>query len=201
MKELIDKHLEKYFDVEIEVLPISVIDMDEQLVHLQQEYEILATTGIVKPKIDAVYIPMEHFFNGDAEKVLDYLVEESESYDDSELTLEKAKQICVEYVTQSFTFLNPQKLIDPLWKFSSSLIKNEENYSQVINLLMHLAGMFERSLRQDTLVAPQEELELTERTETFKQLEQSLNLLSRTFQIEMPKDEVYYLQQLLAYQE
>ena len=53
MKELIDKHLEKYFDVEIEVLPISVIDMDEQLVHLQQEYEILATTGIVKPKIDA----------------------------------------------------------------------------------------------------------------------------------------------------
>lgn len=30
MKELIDKHLEKYFDVEIEVLPISVIDMDEQ---------------------------------------------------------------------------------------------------------------------------------------------------------------------------
>ena len=66
---------------------------------------------------------------------------------------------------------------------------------------MHLAGMFERSLRQDTLVAPQEELELTERTETFKQLEQSLNLLSRTFQIEMPKDEVYYLQQLLAYQE
>ena len=201
MKELIDKHLEKYFDVEIEVLPISVIDMDEQLVHLQQEYEILATTGIVKPKIDAVYIPMEHFFNGDAEKVLDYLVEESESYDDSELTLEKAKQICVEYMTQSFTFLNPQKLIDPLWKFSSSLIKNEENYSQVINLLMHLAGMFERSLRQDTLVAPQEELELTERTETFKQLEQSLNLLSRTFQIEMPKDEVYYLQQLLAYQE
>ena len=201
MKEIIDKHLEKYFDVEIEVLPISVIEMDEQLANLQQEYEILATTGIVKPKIDAVYIPMEHFFNGDAEKVLDYLVEEAESYDDSELTLEKAKQICVEYMTQSFTFLNPQKLIDPLWKFSSSLIKNEENYSQVINLLMHLAGMFERSLRQDTLVAPQEELELTERTETFKQLEQSLNLLSRTFQIEMPKDEVYYLQQLLAYQE
>lgn len=201
MKELIDKHLEKYFDVEIEVLPISVIEMDEQLVNLQQEYEILATTGIVKPKIDAVYIPMENFFNGDAEKVLDYLVEESESYDDSELTLEKAKQICVEYMTQSFTFLNPQKLIEPLWKFSSSLLKNEENYSQAINLLMHLAGMFERSLRQDTLIAPQEELETTEQTETFKQLEQSLNLLSGTFQIEMPKDEVYYLQQLLAYQE
>lgn len=109
-------------------------------VHLQQEYEILATTGIVKPKIDAVYIPMEHFFNGDAEKVLDYLVEESESYDDSELTLEKASRFA-EYMTQSFTFLNPQKLIDPLWKFSSSLIKNEENYSQVINLLMHLAGI------------------------------------------------------------
>ena len=201
MKELIDKHLEKYFDVEIEVLPISVIEMDEQLANLQQEYEILATTGIVKPKIDAVYIPMEHFFNGDAEKVLDYLVEESESYDDSELTLEKAKQICVEYMTQSFTFLNPQKLIEPLWKFSSSLLKNEENYSQAINLLMHIAGMFERSLRQDTLIAPQEELETTEQTETFKQLEQSLNLLSGTFQIEMPKDEVYYLQQLLAYQE
>ncbi|MFY9903215.1 MAG: sigma 54-interacting transcriptional regulator [Trichococcus sp.] len=201
MKELIDKHLEKYFDVEIEVLPISVIEMDEQLVNLQQEYEILATTGIVKPKIDAVYIPMEHFFNGDAEKVLDYLVEESESYDESELTLEKAKQICVEYMTQSFTFLNPKKLIEPLWKFSLSLLKNEENYSQAINLLMHIAGMFERSLRQDTLIAPQEELETTEQTETFKQLDQALNLLSGTFQIEMPKDEVYYLQQLLAYQE
>ncbi|PTQ84513.1 transcriptional regulatory protein LevR [Trichococcus patagoniensis] len=201
MKELIDRHLEKYFDVEIEVLPISVIEMDEQLANLQQEYEILATTGIVKPKIDAVYIPMEHFFNGDAEKVLDYLVEESESYDDGELTLEKAKQVCVEYMTESFTFLNPQKLIEPLWKFSRSLLKNEENYSQVINLLMHIAGMFERSLRQDTLIAPREELEMAEQTETFKQLEQSLNLMSRTFQIEMPKDEVYYLQQLLAYQE
>ena len=97
MKEMLDKHLEKYFDVDIEVLPISVIDMDKQLVTLQQKYEILATTGIVKPKIDAVYIPMEHFFNGDAEKVLDYLVEESESYDENELTSEKAKQICLEY--------------------------------------------------------------------------------------------------------
>ncbi|CZQ81062.1 sigma 54-interacting transcriptional regulator [Trichococcus ilyis] len=201
MKEIIDKHLEKYFDAEIEVLPISVIDMDEQLAILQQEYEILATTGIVRPKIDAVYIPMEQFFTGDAEKVLDYVVDEAESYDDSELTLEKAKQICVEYMTESFTFLNPQKLIEPLWKFSRSLLKNEENYSQAINLLMHIAGMFERALRQDTLIAPQEELETTEQTETFKQLEQSLNLLSHTFQIEMPKDEVYYLQQALAYQE
>lgn len=201
MKEIIDKHLEKYFDVEIEVLPISVIDMDEQLGKLQQEYEILATTGIVRPKIDSVYIPMEQFFSGDAEKVLDYLVEESESYDDSELTLEKAKQTCVEYMMESFTFLNPQKLIEPLWKYSQSLLENNENYSQTINLLMHLAGMFERSLRRDTLVAPQEELEMTEQTEAFKRLEQSLHQLSGTFQIEMPKDEVYYLQQLLAYQE
>lgn len=201
MKELIDKHLEKYFDAEIAVLPISVIDMDEQLANLQQEYEILATTGIVKPKIDAVYIPMEQFFSGDAEKVLDYLVEESETYDDSELTLEKAKQVCLEYMTESFTFLNPQKLIEPLWKYSQSLIKNKENFSQMINLLMHLAGMFERTLRNDTLIAPLEDLEMSEQTETFKQLEQSLSSLSRTFQIEMPKDEVYYLQQLLVYQD
>ena len=201
MKEMLDKHLEKYFDVDIEVLPISVIDMDKQLVTLQQKYEILATTGIVKPKIDAVYIPMEHFFNGDAEKVLDYLVEESESYDENELTSEKAKQICLEYMGESFTFLNPQKLIEPLWKFSSSLLDNKENYSQLINILMHLAGMFERALRQDTLIAPQEELKLTEQTERFQQLEQALNILSGTFQIEMPKDEIYYLEQLLAYQE
>ena len=200
MKEMLDKHLEKYFDVDIEVLPISVIDMDKQLVTLQQKYEILATTGIVKPKIDAVYIPMEHFFNGDAEKVLDYLVEESESYDENELTSEKAKQICLEYMGESFTFLNPQKLIEPLWKFSSSLLDNKENYSQLINILMHLAGMFERALRQDTLIAPQEELKLTEQTERFQQLEQALNILSGTFQIEMPKDEIYYLEQLLAYQ-
>jgi transcriptional regulatory protein LevR len=66
---------------------------------------------------------------------------------------------------------------------------------------MHLAGMFERALRQDTLIAPQEELKLTEQTERFQQLEQALNILSGTFQIEMPQDEIYYLEQLLAYQE
>ena len=66
---------------------------------------------------------------------------------------------------------------------------------------MHLAGMVKRAWRQDTLIAPQEELKLTEQTERFQQLEQALNILSGTFQIEMPKDEIYYLEQLLAYQE
>lgn len=187
----------------IKVFSISVVNLHEQLSKIQQAYQIVAVTGIIDPEIDTLYIPLEDFFNGQAEERLEQIRQETAilNREEIELTEEMARKVCFDYMGENFTFINPDKMLDPLWFFATEVAENylsdSHNYSFYINLVMHMAGAIERTLRQDPLTLADENLAECIYEPQYKKIITSLRLLEETFHITFPRSERYFVVQLV----
>ncbi|MDA9471139.1 sigma-54-dependent transcriptional regulator [Enterococcus sp. 5H] len=201
MKEMIESSVPIQLGLELEVLPLSIIDMKDRLTEIQNDYHVIAATGITDPKIAVPFIPMETFFAGESESTIEQLLQDNENHiETEEMDENTAKKICIDYMEQSFTFINPKKVIDPLWEFTD-IIKTkldlQISYSFYVNLVMHLAGVLERILRDDVLSVPQQDLADIEADPSYEVVMKANQFLEQTFNLMLPKEEVYYIIQLI----
>ena len=190
MKELIDRYLFSHLESDIQVFPISVVNMNQEIKKIQQEYHILATTGIKDPKIEAPFISMDVLFSKEGTKVLEQVINEDYEGAKSELSLEKAKELCYDYLKDSFTFINPDKLLEPLWEFVELICHLEDlaaSETFYINLCLHTAGAIEREFRKDTLTAENKELRLMKENKMYERLQPAFELLKNTLQLTFQK--------------
>ena len=207
IKEIIDTSLEKRKNNAIQVVTLSVLDVKEKMSMMQEKFDILATTGIIDPKIQAPFIPLERFIDHDVDHILDQLLleDELEEITDVSIDEEQARTICVNYMEESFTFINPTKLIDPLWQFAMVITEkfsiDTSRYAFQINLTMHLAGMVERILLGELLSVESESLQEMKRNPAYLIVEAAARELESKVHLSIPPAEEYYLMQSITNQQ
>ncbi|KAF1297127.1 transcription antiterminator BglG [Enterococcus sp. JM4C] len=210
IKEIIDEALVKRQNESIVVVPLSVLEVKEKMATIQESYDIIATTGIIDPKIQAPFIPLERFIDHDVDHILDHLLLEDELEEltemiDVSVNEEQAQTICVNYMVESFTFINPTKLIHPLWQFTMNIAEkiglDSPRYAFQINLTMHLAGMMERILLGDVLTVEEEDLEVMRGQAIYQTVQQAVTKLEEQVRLSIPSAEVYYLMQSITNQQ
>jgi transcriptional regulatory protein LevR/transcriptional regulator with AAA-type ATPase domain len=207
IKEIIDTSLEKRKNNAIQVVTLSVLDVKEKMSMIQEKFDILATTGIIDPKIQAPFIPLERFIDHDVDHILDQLLleDELEEITDVSIDEEQARTICVNYMEESFTFINPTKLIDPLWQFAMVITEkfsiDTARYAFQINLTMHLAGMVERILLGELLSVESESLQEMKRNPAYLIVEAAARELESKVHLSIPPAEEYYLMQSITNQQ
>ncbi|MCA9767154.1 MAG: PRD domain-containing protein, partial [Carnobacterium sp.] len=111
IKKRVEELLTDYIDEEIEVISISLLDMESTVKKIAKDYQILATAGVSKPAIQVPHLTLEELFQSFGKERIKQVVLESQG---SELDLIESidtKELCEEYLGMYFTFLNPQKLI------------------------------------------------------------------------------------------
>lgn len=201
MKELIETALPAPLDLELTVLPISVVEVEQKLIEIQSKYRLIAVTGVLDPKIDVPFISLETFISGDILMIVEGLLNSS---DDTvhlpKLNIDTAKQICIDYMKQSFTFINPAKMIEPLWTYALNLQKEyfiSLNENTIIALVMHVAGVIERILRQDILTAEKKELSLLLSSDIYVAVQKANQELENILCLKIPIQESYYIVQFL----
>ncbi|MDR1567100.1 MAG: sigma 54-interacting transcriptional regulator [Streptococcaceae bacterium] len=203
LKEIIEAPLKQKNLEHIEVLPISITDMKKKLARLSGEYKILATTGIVNPKINAPYIPMESFINQPAEQVISMLLLDDDDLANQEaivLSYESARELCLKFIEDSFFYINPKKIIDPVWHLAERLIDNNNqasNYASIINFVMHMSGAIERSVLNQPLTLEPEVLASYLKINDTAFLNRALDDLEAQLKIVVTPSERYYIYQLL----
>lgn len=201
MKELIETALPAPLDLELKVVPISVVEVRQKLVEIQNEYRVIAVTGVCDPKIGVPFISLEAFISGDIVMTIERLLDtNNDLIHVPELSIDTAQQICLDYMEQSFTFINPTKMIEPLWMYALTLQKehfSSLNETTMIHLVMHVAGVIERILRQDTLTVEKKELSLLIASEVYPVIQQANQELERVLCLKIPVQESYYIAQLL----
>lgn len=196
MKELIDKYLLTHLEEKIHVFPISVVEMHEKIKKIQEDYHIIATTGIKDPRIDVPFISMDILFSSEGTQVLEKVIFDDFEEVTSELSVEKAQTLCYDFLKDSFTFINPDKLMLPLWEFVEkvcqlSQLPNNETF--FINLCLHTAGAIERELRSDTLSTEPTELMQMKNNQIYLTIEPAFDLLKDILQIEFSDSEKFFI--------
>lgn len=201
MKDMIEEHLLSQMVSDVEVLPISVVNMQEQIQKIREKYRVIAVTGIVDPKIEAPFISIETFFLGETKKLIEQLlIENKTAVKQMEINEEAAKKICKEYMEESFTFINPTKLLEPLWRFTDQIKKELQlkvTYTFYINFILHLAGAVERVLRQDELLIEDELLREVQQDAIYQIVLAKVTYFKDYFNLLLPIGELYYIVQLL----
>lgn len=201
MKDIIEKYLAEVGEKELEVLPISIVEMAAVLKKLQTNYQLIAVTGIVDPKIGVRYIPMELLFSGEAKSILQELVLDAEDiFEPVVLDDQQSWEICQDYLRTNFTFINVEKVMEPFWAFTQKLTEvflgGLTNQAFTINMIMHLGGMVERIVRQDCLTVPEDQRS-DYNLERFQQVKDIAKIVEEALLIKIPPEELYYLVQIL----
>ncbi|MFS7004634.1 sigma 54-interacting transcriptional regulator [Carnobacterium maltaromaticum] len=201
MKDIIEKYLAEVGEKDLEVLPISIVEMAAVLKKLQTNYQLIAVTGIVDPKIGVRYIPMELLFSGEAKSILQELVLDAEDiFEPVVLDDQQSWEICQDYLRTNFTFINAEKVMEPFWAFTQKLTEvflgGLTNQAFTINMIMHLGGMVERIVRQDCLTVPEDQRS-DYNLERFQQVKEIVKIVEEALLIKIPPEELYYLVQIL----
>ena len=185
---------------DIEVIPISVVNMQQTIAQIQKEHYIVATTGIVNPQIDAPFISLENLLQGGGQQFVE-LLEEMDSNtlfvdtQDTQLATLSEQDVC-QYLEQYFTFINPKKVIKILWNYCDFIERRTEILMTAplrISLIMHLAGAIERYLTHTPITATSEELASLEDQNLAKVVLQANEILKDALNVELPLSEVYYI--------
>lgn len=197
IKEIIEKPIKQGNKAVIEVKTCSVVDMDTKVVEWNKHYSILATTGVADPKLSAPFIPLERFIEGDSEALIENIISESVLYTTDTASDEtKAREMIQIFLQENYTFLNPVKVLDPLWKFAKGCAQLKTDHSEAyafhINLILHMAGVIERLIHQDSLTSSETHLFDVENSLT-KDVEYLISLLERDLAISIPEEEYSYI--------
>lgn len=199
IKRSIQEALNKKEITDIEILTLSVLEIQEKIPEIQQKYQLIATTGVINPNLPVPFISLEDFILQSTDELVDRLLLGDYLIHSETITLdqEETKAVCISFLEKSFTFLNPKKIIDPLWQFTSDVMNtwqiSREEKGFRINFLLHVAGMLERVLLNQPLTCTkEEELELTV-SEEYEKLHVHVLSLGRTLNLMVPLTEEYYL--------
>ena len=116
------------------------------------------------------------------------------------LDANKARELCIKFMEESFTFINPNKLIDPLWRLAKTIITSEgasSEYALMVNFVMHMAGTIERGILQQPLKIDEESKRIYQNVTDNVVMNRGLNELESQLRITIPTSERYYIYQLL----
>ena len=162
LKDIIEKVLVESNDSGIKVMTCSVADLETKISEWQKKYTIIASTGIVDPKIQAPFIPLERFIEDKPEQLLKKII--SLTIKESMGTLpnkNNAQAVIYSYVEENFAYINPKKIVPILWTFVNECgklrVQNSDQYAFHINLAFHMAGLIERQLQNEQLNLEKEE--------------------------------------------
>ncbi len=195
LKELIEKPLATQKDNPLKVLTTSIADLNQNLKLWEDRYTIVATTGIVNPKLTAPFIPLEKFIEKNAHELI-ATIDELTAVAPQEAIQEAsaAQKLIYQFLEEHYTFLNPRKVMPIIWEFVSECADlqyyPEPGYAFHINLSLHMAGVIERLVHQDPL-AP---VRTTEQEVTHDNaIVHAITHFERALAIHIPEEEYDYI--------
>lgn len=154
LQRVIEDILADYLESDISIIPISILNYQEKLKELQQEYAIVATCGSIDPHISAPFIPIDALLGGSGKQRLHNIIEGLESDSQKKLFPRLSKEMCVEHMNQYVTYINPVKIITPIWDFCYEMEKKlDRTFNNGFNLgmMLHLCGMIERMVIKEEI--------------------------------------------------
>ncbi|KRL80242.1 sigma-54-dependent transcriptional regulator [Ligilactobacillus equi] len=184
---------------DVQVVTSSILDLPEKLPQLTSQYQIVATTGIVRPEIEVPFMSLEELMRGNGENFIQMLMGQEQVAFPMEKNHELTRDAAILYLTKTVTFLNPVKVGKLFWDFCDYLEdKGQHQISNATrtNLIIHLGGACERSLLGNELTVPEVDLRQCQQEPSYQLVAAASQLFAEELRISLSEVELYYLTQI-----
>ncbi|SUY45624.1 sigma-54 factor, interaction domain-containing protein [Clostridium putrefaciens] len=194
LKELIQSIVKNITEEPIEIIPVSIKNLKEQLKNIQDKYEVLATVGVKNPKIDSPFISLEKLISGEGERELEGIIKYKNikiiKKDNEVIT----KELCLDSLNEFLTYINPKKVIGILMTFSRCLQKEfntQFSNSMTIRLVIHTGCALERMIINDGLHYGGNKGEINK--QNVNKIKKVSKIFKDSINVELSEDEIYYI--------
>ncbi|MFL0252238.1 sigma 54-interacting transcriptional regulator [Clostridium neuense] len=198
LKELVENIVKGIKEEEIEVLPISINDIKKEVIKIKNSYKIIASVGILDPKIEVPFISLEELISGNGERTLISIIQRKSFKIEENHENTVVKDLCEDSLNQFLTYLNPSKIISVLYEFVSFLEKNKKvsfNNATKIRIMVHVGCALERMVIQDGLEYKRERDKVDKHVVEI--ITQANKIFKDTINITLSEDEILFLAEII----
>ena len=198
LKEIVEEMLQNITTQSVEVIPIGISHMDEEIEKLGQRYHVLAAVGMARPSADIPFIPLEKLIEGSGEKMLAGLFKAEVHVVAREKGNVVVRRLCEESLEKFLTFLNPAKVISVLMDFDSVLEKKlGHSFSNPIRirLIVHCGCALERVVTGSPLVYKGDRSLLD--TQKLQYIKEAAEVFEKSLNFKLTEDEFCYMADMI----
>ena len=149
--------LDESYKTKIDIIAINYNDIENNLIDITKKYDIIACIGSFKPNINVPYFSINKLlsksFQSEFIKFLDSNLINSEGSDSNEEDIKSVYETSKEMLEQYVKYINPKLAIAIIKKFieNLNLSYNENNYDNLLDLLIHMGCMLDRCVHGDLI--------------------------------------------------
>ncbi|WP_127836537.1 sigma-54-dependent transcriptional regulator [Clostridium prolinivorans] len=198
LKELVENIIINLTNEEIKIIPIGVKELNKKIEIIKNKYNIIASIGIMNPKIDAPFISLESLIGGNGEEIIASIIENKNIKLKPKHTNTVVKELCEDSLKQFLTFLNPSKIISVLMKFLSVLeenLKKDFDNAMRIRIVVHAGCALERMVIKDGLIYKQDKSKIN--SYVLRCLETANEVINSSLNLKLSEDELFYIAEML----
>lgn len=198
LKGLVENIVSNTTEDEIEVFPVSMRDINNEINTIMQKYNIIASVGIIDPKIKAPFISIEELIDGPGESILMNIIKNNNSPIKVSHENIVTRDLCEDSLNQFLTYLNPSKIVSILYQFVSELeekFNNSFNNATRIRVMVHLGCALERMVINDGLKYKDDPRKLDNNKVTI--IKDASKLFKKNLNISLTDDEIFYLSEMI----
>ncbi len=198
LKELVEEIVLNTTEDEISILPISVNGIEDSIKNIKLKYNIIASVGIVNPKISAPFISLEELISRQGEGTLMNIIKDNNLPVKAKRGNVVARDLCEDSLNQFLTYLNPSKIIGILHQFVSELEEKTKvsfNNATRIRVMVHLGCALERMVINDGLKYKGDRAKLDNSKVNI--IKEASKIFKETINISLTDDEIFYLSEMI----
>ncbi|URZ18084.1 Transcriptional regulatory protein DagR [Clostridium felsineum DSM 794] len=198
LKELVENIVSNITEEKIQVFPVSVRDIDDNIKNIMKKYNIIASVGIINPKIEAPFISIEKLIGGNGENILMSIIKNHDFPVEVKHESIVTKDLCEDSLNQFLTYLNPAKITSMLYQFVSELeekFNSEFNNSTKIRVMVHLGCALERMVINDGIKYKGDEEKLDNNKVNI--IKDASKIFKKNLNISLTEDEIFYLSEMI----
>lgn len=198
LKELVQDIVYNNTRENINIIPVGIKNLSNQLGEIQGKYKIIATVGMVDPKINAPYISLESLIKGPGEAIIKRAISNNKINMVAKNEGIVVKDLCEDSLNQFLTFLNPHKITNLLFRFCDILEKKldrEFSNSMKIRVIIHVGCALERAIRNDCIKYNESVSKLDD--DIVNKVKDSCRLFDDTINVKLTDDEIYFIADML----
>jgi transcriptional regulatory protein LevR/transcriptional regulator with AAA-type ATPase domain len=198
LKELVEKIVLSTGERDIKVLPISIRDINNKIKTVEKEYNIIASVGILNPKIEAPFISLEELIGGQGEKILNNIIQNNNFHVEIKKGNIVVKDLCQDSLNQFLTYLNPTKITNVLYEFTSVLedkIKIKFNNAMLIRIMVHVGCALERMVINDGLKYKGDRSKVDEAIVSI--IKEANTIFKKSLNVSLNDDEILFICEML----
>lgn len=197
LKDLVSDIIANLTDEKIDIISVGINKLNERIESIKKSYYIIASVGIIDPKIESPFISLEDLINGSGENNLINIIQNNNILITNREQNIVVKDLCEDSLNEFLTFLNPSKIINVLIKFSSVLEKEMNLHfdnSMRMRLMIHVGCALERMVIKDGLVYKDDVSKLDKKV--LKIIKKSADIFKSSLNVVLDDDEIYYIAEM-----